>query len=136
MSPLKGAWPSTSKPYEILETMTLRFSYVWLLPLLEKPYQSVKLDLSAALSALEIKRPLPVEISLHELLVTALESDSEYWPQLAIKWLDEGFPVDHNLSELLLQCSSRKTLSQSIRHAAFGFARRWQKLNDHAQHSG
>jgi len=116
--------------------MTLSFSYVWLLPLLEKPYESVKLDLSAALSALEIKRSLPAEISLREVLVTALESDSQYWSQLAIKWLDEGFPVDHNLSELLLQCSSRKTLSQSVRHKAFAFARRWKKLNDHAQPPG
>lgn len=128
----KGDWPSLSKPYEILETMTLSFSYVWLLPLLEKPYEAVKLDLPVAVSALEIKGSLPAEISLHQLLVTALESDSEYWSRLAIKWLDEGFPVNHDLSELLLQCSSRKTLSQSIRHKAFSFTRRGEKLNNHA----
>ncbi|WP_246226477.1 hypothetical protein [Pseudomonas atagonensis] len=111
--------------------MTLRFSYVWLLPLLEKPYDAVKLDLPAAIAALKIKSALPVDISLRQLLVTALESDSEYWSGLAIKWLDDGFPIDHNLSALLLQCASRKVLSQSARHKAFSLARRWEKLNRH-----
>ncbi|GAB7529183.1 hypothetical protein PS3A_15920 [Pseudomonas sp. 3A(2025)] len=109
--------------------MTLHFSYVWLLPLLEKPYDAVKLDLPVALSALKIKSALPAKVSLRQVLVTALESDSDYWFQRAIKWLDEGFPVDDDLAELLLHCSSRKVLSQSIRHSAFSVARRWQKLN-------
>jgi len=113
--------------YGVLETMSLRFSYVWLLPLLEKSYGTVKQNLSVAVSTLGIKSSIPEEISLSQLLVTALESDSEYWSQLAIKWLDDGFPVDQKLSELLLQCSSQKVLSQSFRRKAFRIARHWKR---------
>lgn len=106
--------------------MSNAFSYVWLLPLLEKPYEAVALDLPGAIGALRIKRALPTEIALRQLLVTALESHSEYWAGLALQWLEQGFPQDPKLTELLMHCSESRTLSQSDRHKARRLASRAQ----------
>lgn len=69
------------------------FSYVWLLPLLEKPFATAALDLPEAVSALSEKYTLPTGIALQPLVITALTSDSDYWTGLALKWLEDGFPV-------------------------------------------
>ncbi|MCB2254171.1 hypothetical protein KTQ74_19845 [Pseudomonas chlororaphis] len=100
------------------------FSSVWLLPLLEKPYEAVALNLPDAIRALRIERALPTEIALRQLLVTALESHSEYWVGLALQWLEQGFPQDPKLTELLMHCSESRTLPQSDCHKARRLASR------------
>lgn len=98
--------------------MNEEFSYVWLLPLLEKPFETAALDLPDAASALSKKYTIPADIALQPLVITALTSHSEYWSGLAFKWLEDGFPVDIALTELLTHCAEDKTLSQSCRHRA------------------
>lgn len=98
--------------------MNEELSYVWLLPLLEKPFETAALDLPDAASALSKKYTLPADIALHPLVITALTSHSEYWSGLALKWLEDGFPVDIALTELLAHCAEDKTRSQSCRHRA------------------
>ena len=100
------------------EKMNEEFSYVWLLPLLEKPFETAALDLPDAVRALSKKYTLPADIALQPLVITALTSHSEYWSGLALKWLEDGFPVDIALTELLAHCAEDKTLSQSRRHRA------------------
>ncbi|WP_339505094.1 hypothetical protein [Pseudomonas sp. RL_105y_Pfl2_101] len=96
--------------------MNEEFSYVWLLPLLEKPVETAALDLPDAIRALREKYTLPADIALQPLVVTALRSHSEYWSGLALKWLEDGFPLDVELTALLAHCTEDKTLSQSRRH--------------------
>jgi hypothetical protein len=100
------------------EKMIEEFSYVWLLPLLEKPLETAALDLSDAVRALGEKHTLPADIALQPLLIIALTSHSEYWPGLALKWLEDGFPMDAELTAVLAHCVEDKTLSQSDRHRA------------------
>lgn len=97
--------------------MIEEFSYVWLLPLLEKPLETAALDLPAAVRALS-EYTLPADITLQPLVITALTSHSEYWPGLALKWLEDGFPMDVELTAVLAHCVEDKTLSQSDRHRA------------------
>lgn len=59
--------------------MNEEFSYVWLLPLLEKPFETAALDLTDAVRALSEKYTLPADIALKPLVITALTSHSEYW---------------------------------------------------------
>jgi hypothetical protein len=98
--------------------MNEEFSYVWLLPLLEKPFETAALDLPDAVKTLGKKYTLPADIALQPLVITALMSHSEYWSGLALKWLEDGFPIDIPLTALLAHCAEDKTLSQSRRHRA------------------
>lgn len=98
--------------------MNEEFSYVWLLPLLEKPFETAVLDLPDAVSALSERYTLPADVAFQPLLITALTSHSEYWSGLALKWLEDGFPRDVELNALLAHCAEDKTLSQSRRHRA------------------
>lgn len=111
--------------------MSQHLYYVWLLPLLESPYASVAANLPNALAGLGIRQPLPEAVELRQLLLTALESDSEYWAQRAVTWLEEGFPLDRELCETLLHQVSRKRFSQSIRHRLTPLGKRW--LRQHSQ---
>jgi hypothetical protein len=95
--------------------MNEEFSYVWLLPLLEKPFETAALDLPDAVSALSEKYTLPADVAFQPLVILALMSHSEYWSGLALKWLEDGFPIDVELNALLAHCAEDKTLSQSRR---------------------
>jgi len=98
--------------------MSEEFSYVWLLPLLEKPFEVAERDLPDAASTLRKKYTLPAEIALQPLVVTALTSHSEYWAGLALRWLEDGFPLDLELTQLLAHCAENRILPQSHRHRA------------------
>lgn len=98
--------------------MNEEFSYVWLLPLLEKPFETAALDLPDTVGVLSGKYTLPAGIALQPLVITALTSHSEYWSGLALKWLEDGFPIDVELTTLLAHCTEDQTLSQSRRHRA------------------
>ncbi len=98
--------------------MSEDFTYVWLLPLLEKPLEEGAQELPGAIKALGERCTLPADIALQPLVVTALTSHSDYWSGLALKWLEDGFPMDPELTTLLVQSTEDRTLSQSQRHRA------------------
>ncbi|TLP60053.1 MULTISPECIES: hypothetical protein [Pseudomonas] len=98
--------------------MSENFTYVWLLPLLEKPLEEAAQQLPHAVKALSEKCTLPANIALQPLVVTALTSHSDYWAGLALKWLEDGFPMDPELITLLTHGAEDRTLSQSRRHRA------------------
>ncbi len=109
--------------------MSEDFTYVWLLPLLEKPLGEGAQELPRAIKALGEKCILPGDIALQPLVVTALTSHSDYWSGLALKWLEDGFPMDPELTTLLIQSSEDRTLSQSRRHRARKLACRQRSGN-------
>lgn len=98
--------------------MKEEFTYVWLLPLLEKPLEQAAQQLPRAVKTLEEKYILPDDITLQPLVITALMSHSDYWSGLALKWLEDGFPMDAELTTLLTHSVEDRTLSQSRRHRA------------------
>lgn len=98
--------------------MSEDFTYVWLLPLLEKPLEEAAQELPRAVKALGEKYTLPADIALQPLVITGLTSHSDYWSGLAFKWLEDGFPTDPELIMLLTHSAEDRTLSQSRRHRA------------------
>ena len=60
------------------------------------------------------------------IIVAGLDSNSELWSVLALNWIDNGFKVDENIYESLL-IISKNGRTQSMRHKAFKFAKRWEK---------
>ena len=52
---------------------------------------------------------------------------SGYWPSLAIAWLEDGFPVDEGIADLLDAASSNKAWPQQVRHRAFAVLVKWRR---------
>lgn len=52
---------------------------------------------------------------------------SDYWPSLAISWLEDGFPLDDEIAGLLDAASANKSWSQRVRHRAFALWVKWKR---------
>lgn len=52
---------------------------------------------------------------------------TNYWIDLALNWIEQGYPLDSEIVEMLEAISSRKGLPQETRHRAFTYAKRWRK---------
>ncbi|WP_367351805.1 hypothetical protein [Achromobacter animicus] len=52
---------------------------------------------------------------------------SDHWPSLAIAWLEEGFPIDAEIADLLEAASNDKARSQQVRHKAFALLVAWRR---------
>jgi hypothetical protein len=107
---------------------TTRFNYVWLLPLLERPYAEVAGNIQQALIDRGLPEPIEArDVSLREMVATGLRSGSTYWSGLAIGWVEQGFAVDAGLVELMDRLAEGKEIDQRTRHRAFALARRWDR---------
>jgi hypothetical protein len=106
---------------------TTRFSYVWLLPLLERPRHGVEADLQAALHALAFEQRVDAsEVSLREVISTALNG-SDYWARRAADWLEDGFPLDAALVEQIDSTVKSNRWEQSTLHRLWRLARRFDR---------
>lgn len=50
-----------------------------------------------------------------------------YWPELAIKWLEQGAPMDTEMVALLDTVAEANQFPQQLRHRAFALARSFEK---------
>ena len=104
---------------------TSRFSYVWLLPLLERPRQDVEADVQSALNSLPLKETLDAsQVSLREVIATAI-GGSDYWARLAADWIESGFPLDAELVAQIDAGVSSKQWEQNTRHRLYRLARQF-----------
>ncbi|GIM92420.1 hypothetical protein Ato02nite_042130 [Paractinoplanes toevensis] len=87
----------------------------WLLPLLEQSPAGI----SAMLPHLSLAdTPLPALVRF------ALTAWGEYWPALALDWLESGWPIQE-LLDVLAEMKDSRELSQPLRHRA---AHLWRKV--------
>jgi hypothetical protein len=103
-----------------------RMGYVPLLPLLELPHRDVADGLRQAfvdsgLSDAEFQR-----VSLRDLVVFALRSESDYWADLAVRWLADGFPIDETIVRAGDEMVAAKRGTQADRHTLFRLIRRYE----------
>jgi hypothetical protein len=91
-----------------------------LLPLLEMPWPVAHEYVTNAKSALGIDAGFPFE----QVLTTALDWETQYWPSLAVDWLEQGFPPSADTLPRLQALPSKKFLPQKVRHRAAALARR------------
>lgn len=94
----------------------MRGNYVPLLPLLDTPRPKAKELVAQASSMHVVLAPFPFE----DFIVTALHWPTEYWPMLAVQWLEQDFPLSPSVAECLKCISNNKETSQRLRHRAFG----------------
>jgi len=94
-------------------------SVIPFLPLLEMTWPAAQVKVGEAASACEIADKFPFEA----VVLTALDWETQYWPSLAVEWLEQGFPVSTASLPKLLALASNKVVPQKVRHRAAALAR-------------
>ena len=69
----------------------------------------------------------PSEGSSRDVVLAGLNWPTEYWAALAVGWLEQGAPVDSEITSALRALAEKKHYSQGVRHRAFAIVRRFEK---------
>jgi hypothetical protein len=56
-----------------------------------------------------------------------------YWPELAVKWLEQGAPMNLETAGLLDALAATARFPQGLRHRAFALARRFERSQSNGQ---
>jgi hypothetical protein len=104
-----------------------RMGYVPLLPLLELPQRVVVQDLEQSFRECGLTDADFGSISLRDLVVFALGTESVHWISLAVGWLADGFPIDETIVRAGDEMVDAKRGRQSDRHALFRAIRRYER---------
>lgn len=59
--------------------------------------------------------------------LAGLRWETDYWPSLAIGWVEQGLPIDDEVHDAMCSVASNSNFSQSTRHRAFTLCRRWER---------
>jgi hypothetical protein len=89
-----------------------------LLPLLEHPWSKGAEEVSLAAKRFDALKEKAESIP-EEVVLFALSEHSQYWVGLALRWIEDGFPVSPRIKEMLFSVSQRKNLPQEERHTAW-----------------
>ncbi len=89
-----------------------------LLPLLELAYTEVEALIGRGLEQVRRSPARSMSFPYDDLLHLALSWPSDYWPSLAIRWFEEGYPISERLLEHLRALRDNELLSQRLRHRA------------------
>ncbi len=79
-----------------------------------------------------LETPYPEYIApakVKDVLLAGLRWETQYWPSLAVSWIEQGAPIDKEVKEALDDVARKKHFAQSLRHKAFALARRWERTN-------
>ena len=80
---------------------------------------------------LHLEKPLQAYsgiVPVGDVVMAGLDYEtSDYWPGLAIGWLEQGAPVDSNVLQALARVSGINHFSQQIRHRSVAVIRQHAK---------
>ncbi|MFA8326432.1 hypothetical protein [Burkholderia ubonensis] len=63
-------------------------------------------------------------LSAREVVLAGLGWPMQYWCELAVGWLEQGFPLDREIVERLAAIAENRSFSQRLRHRARALQRR------------
>ncbi|WP_051962015.1 hypothetical protein [Methylobacter sp. BBA5.1] len=69
------------------------------------------------------------EVPARNVVLAGLGWETEYWPSLAVAWIEQGASIDKEVKEALDLIVEKKQFPQSLRHRAFALVRRWEQEN-------
>ena len=76
------------------------------------PSPNLLTQLESPLSAYTLDTPVV------QVLLAGLSSPTDYWPSLAIEWMEQGAAVDAEVLGVLERVSENRHFAQSVRHRA------------------
>ena len=103
-----------------------RMGYVPLLPLLELPQQVAVQSLEQSFRDFGLSDADFASVSLRDLVVWALRSESVHWTGLAVRWLADGFPIDEAIVRAGDEMIKAKRGTQADRHILFRLIRQYE----------
>ncbi|WP_398496163.1 hypothetical protein [Variovorax sp.] len=65
------------------------------------------------------------DFPVRTVVVAGLTSTMDYWTALAVGWLEQGFPLDEEIVEMLRNIAQTRHFPQQLRHRSVALARRW-----------
>jgi hypothetical protein len=89
-----------------------------LLPLLELSYSESVTSIQHGLDQAGVNPNLLSTFPFNHILYLALNWEREYWAALAVKWLEDGYPISEEFLDRLKMWQKEKKLSQALRHRA------------------
>lgn len=102
--------------------------HAWLLPLLEGPYAGAKERLPELMQARGWSGGGTEEVSFERIVLLGLTFGSAHWFASAVKWLEQGFPVNAEIARAVHERRADPSLPQGARQSAFALVRRWEKV--------
>ncbi|MFC0047892.1 hypothetical protein [Rheinheimera tilapiae] len=72
---------------------------------------------------------------VREIILAGLRWPTDYWPSLAVAWIEQGAEVDNDIIKLLNEVASKDGFPQKLRHQAFAIAHRKGNGGSHAQNT-
>jgi hypothetical protein len=68
------------------------------------------------------------KVPIEEVVLAGLTSPTSYWVELAVDWIEAGFPLNHVIvQQLESMASSLPRSHQSLRHRCMAIARKWHQ---------
>lgn len=64
---------------------------------------------------------------VREAIKAGLGWPTPYWPELAVRWIEDGASLDSELAKLVDAVAANEHFPQSLRHRAFALARRFDR---------
>ncbi len=119
-------WREACDRPNALSAVLARTSLLPIARLLIHPWKTVLVELTEAFA--DEHKTFDAEMTptlLRDLVVYALKAEElgVYWGDLALKWLESGFPYDPEIAHALAQVHRDKRFSQTSRHSAMRIAR-------------
>jgi hypothetical protein len=103
-----------------------RMGYLPLLPLLELRQQDVIQGLGRSFRDFGVNEAEFAGVSLRDLVVFALKSESSHWIGLGVRWVADGFPIDEAIVHAGDEMIEAKRGNQADRHTLFRLIRRYE----------
>lgn len=72
------------------------------------------------------------EAERRAILLAGLQWESPYWVDLAVRWVEQGYELDQELSSELQRISKDKRFPQNLRHRAGKLAHRFEQAQGEA----
>ena len=104
-----------------------RMEYWPLFPLLDFPHEHVVSGLHRAFQEAGLSDADFDSVSLGDLVIAALHSESTSWGSSAVRWLTAGFPLAEKILRVADDWIAAKRGTQPERHALFRLIRNWER---------
>ncbi len=98
-----------------------------LLPLLELPRSEAVELVCEELKRISVDPEVANSFPFYNIVHLALCWKTDYWPMLAVDWLESGYPISEEFVDCLSELQSKKSFSQSLRHRAGRLIKRYER---------
>jgi hypothetical protein len=102
-----------------------RGNFMPLLPLLEIDFEKAKRVVEDGANEVGLPSEARAAFPFEDIIVFALEWETDYWPTSAVDWVERGFPMSDRIAKSLTNLSEKRNFQQRTRHRAIALVKSW-----------